>query len=203
MELILYYMPGTRAERIRWILKELDLDYRIETIDLFKGEGQRADYLAIHPLGQLPALKVDGEVMFESGAIVQWLAESVPGSNLAPAPDHSARRAFNQWMYFAVTSLETPAWEMMLHGSILPDKQAVKAIVPFAEQRYVLALGVLEKAVQGQDYLVDGRFSAADIMVGYILAWFPELLVPYPGLQTYLARLKQRPAYPRAPNEGL
>ncbi len=201
MELILYYMPGTRAERIRWILGELDLDYRIETIDLFKGEGQRADYLAIHPLGQLPALKVDGEVMIESGAIVQWLAELVPGSDLAPSPDQPARRAFNQWMYFAVTSLENPAWEMMLHGRILPDERAVKAIIPFAEQRYLLALGVLEKAMKDRDYLVGGRFSAADIMAGYILAWFPEFLVSYPGLQTYLARLKQRPAYPHTPKD--
>jgi len=196
MEMTLYYMPGSRAERVRWILDELGLDYRTESIDLFKGEGQRADYLAIHPLGQLPALKIDGEVMIESGAIVQWLAESVPGSELAPALDQPARRAFDQWMYFAVTSLEDPAWEMMLHGRILPEEQAVRAIVPFAENRYVKALGVMEKALKGQDYLVDGRFSAADIMVGYILAWFPEFLTSYPGLQAYLARLEQRPAYP-------
>ena len=199
MELILYYMPGTRAERIRWILDELGLAYRVEMIDLFKGEGQRADYLAIHPLGQLPALKVDGDVMIESGAIVQWLAESAPGSGLAPATDHPTRRVFNQWMYFAVASLEAPAWEMMLHGRILPEEQAVRAIVPFAEERYAKALGVLENALQGQDYLVDNRFTAADIMVAYILAWFPEQLTACPGLLRYLARLKQRPAYPHAP----
>ena len=201
MELILYYSPGTRAERIRWILDEPDLGYQVKTIDLFKGEGQRPDYLAIHPLGQLPALKINGEVMIESGAIVQWLAESVPGSELAPATDQPARRAFDQWMYFAVASLEAPAWEMMLHGKILPDKQVVKAIIPFAEQRYAKALKVLEQALRVQDYLVDGRFSAADIMIGYILAWFPEQLVPYPSLQKYLARLQQRPAYPHKPKE--
>ena len=201
MELILYYSPGTRAERVRWILDELDLDYQIKTIDLFEGEGQRPDYLAIHPLGQLPALKINSEVMIESGAIVQWLAESVPGSELAPATDQPARRAFEQWMYFAVASLEASAWEMMLHGKILPDTQAVKAIVPFAEQRYAKALSVLEQALRDQDYLVDDRFSAADIMTAYILAWFPEQLVPYPSLQKYLARLQQRPAYPHKPKE--
>ena len=201
MELTLYYMPGTRSERVRWTLDELGLDYRIERIDLFKGEGNRADYRAIHPLGQLPALLVDGQAMFESGAIVQWLAESVPGSELAPATDQPARRAFDQWMYFAIASLEASAWEMMLHGKILPDKQAVKAIIPFAEQRYAKALNVLEQALRDQDYLVDGQFSAADIMIGYILAWFPEQLVPYPSLQKYLARLQQRPAYPHKPEE--
>jgi len=199
MELTLYYLHGSRADRVRWTLDELNLDYQVETIDVLKGEGQRPDYLAIHPLGQLPALKINGEVMIESGAIVQWLAESVPGSELAPATDQPARRAFDQWMYFAVTSLEDPAWEMMLHDKILPDEQAVKAIIPFAGQRYAKALKVLEQALRDQDYLVDGRFSAADIMTGYILAWFPGQLVPYPGLQKYLARLQQRPAYPRKP----
>lgn len=201
MELVLYYLPGSRAERVRWALDELGLDYQVKTIELFKGEGQQPDYLAIHPLGQLPALKINSDVMIESGAIVQWLAESVPGSELAPATDRPARRAFDQWMYFAVASLEAPAWEMMLHGKILPDKQAVKGIIPFAGQSYAKALNVLEQALRDQDYLVDGRFSAADIMIGYILAWFPEQLAPYPGLQKYLARLQHRPAYPHKPEE--
>jgi glutathione S-transferase len=108
MELTLYYMPRTRAERVRWTLDELGLDYRIERIDLFKGEGNRADYRAVHPMGQVPALLVDGQAMFESGAIVQWLAEAIPGSGLAPPLDHPARRAFDQWMYFAATSPERP-----------------------------------------------------------------------------------------------
>ena len=199
MELTLYYMPGTRSERVRWALDELGLDYGIEKLDLFKGEGNRADYRAIHPLGQLPALLVDGQAMFESGAIVQWLAEATPGSRLAPPVDQPARRAFDQWMYFAATSLEAPAWEMMLHGNILPDEQAVKSIIPFATQQYQRALQVLDHALTGKDYLLGSDFSAADIMVGYLLPWFPEQLTECTVLPAYLERLKQRPAYPGEP----
>ena len=199
MDLILYYMPGTRSERVRWALDELGLDYGIEKLDLFKGEGNRADYRAIHPLGQLPALLVDGQAMFESGAIVQWLAEATPGSRLAPPVDQPARRAFDQWMYFAATSLEAPAWEMMLHGNILPDEQGVKSIVPFATQQYQRALQVLDHALTGKDYLLGSDFSAADIMVGYLLPWFPEQLTECTVLPAYLDRLKQRPAYPGEP----
>ena len=199
MELTLYYMPGTRSERVRWALDELGLDYGIEKLDLFKGEGNRADYRAIHPLGQLPALLVDGQAMFESGAIVQWLAEATPGSRLAPPVDQPARRAFDQWMYFAATSLEAPAWEMMLHGNILPDEQAVKSIIPFATQQYQRALQVLDHALTGRDYLLGREFSAADIMAGYLLAWFPEQLAECAVLPAYLERLEQRPAYPREP----
>jgi len=199
MELTLYYMPGTRSERVRWALDELGLDYGIEKLDLFKGEGNRADYRAIHPLGQLPALLVDGQAMFESGAIVQWLAEATPGSRLAPPVDQPARRAFDQWMYFAATSLEAPAWEMMLHGNILPDEQAVKSIIPFATQQYQRALQVLDHALTGKDYLLGSDFSAADIMVGYLLPWFPEQLTECTVLPAYLDRRKQRPAYPGEP----
>jgi len=199
MELTLYYMPGTRSERVRRALDELGLDYGIERIDLFKGEGNSPDYLAIHPLGQLPALLVDGQAMFESGAIVQWLAEATPGSRLAPPVDQPARRAFDQWMYFAATSLEAPAWEMMLHGNILPDEQAVKSIIPFATQQYQRALQVLDHALTGKDYLLGSDFSAADIMVGYLLPWFPEQLTECTVLPAYLDRLKQRPAYPGEP----
>jgi len=199
MELTLYYMPGTRSERVRWALDELGLDYGIEKLDLFKGEGNRADYRAIHPLGQLPALLVDGQAMFESGAIVQWLAEAIPGSRLAPSVDQPARRAFDQWMYFAATSLEGPAWEMMLHGNILPDEQAVKSIIPFATQQYQRALQVLDQALTGRDYLLGSDFSAADIMVGYLLPWFPEQLAECAVLPAYLERLKQRLAYPGEP----
>ena len=102
-------------------------------------------------------------------------------------------------MYFAATSLEAPAWEMMLHGNILPDEQAVKSIIPFATQQYQRALQVLEHALSGRDYLLGSDFSAADIMVGYLLPWFPEQLADCAVLPAYLDRLKQRPAYPREP----
>lgn len=199
MELTLYYMPRTRSERVRWTLDELGLAYQVKFIDLFKGEGNRAEYRAVHPLGQLPALLIDGQAMFESGAIVHWLAEAMPGSGLAPPVDHPARQRFDQWMYFAATSLETPAWERVLHGKILPGEQAVTAIIPFARQQYQAALQVLDQALADQDYLLGNAFTAADIMAGYLLPWFPEDLDGLPVLQAYLERLQQRPAYPREP----
>ena len=92
MELTLYYTPKTRAFRVRWLLEELGLEYRLEHIDLHAGEGNTPEYRAIHPLGQVPALKVDNEVMFESGAMLQWLAETHLDKGLAPALDSPWRR---------------------------------------------------------------------------------------------------------------
>jgi len=84
MEIVLYYLSGSRAQRVRWLLEELGLDYQLKQVDIFKGEGNTPEYLALQPLGQLPAVTLDGEPMFESGAIVQWLADSYLDKGFAP-----------------------------------------------------------------------------------------------------------------------
>jgi len=198
MKLVLYYHPGTRSQRVRWLLEELELDYELQYVDLFKGEANTDEYLALQPLGQLPAIKIDDEVMFESGAIVQWLADSYLDKGFAPELDSPLRRQFNQWMYFAVTNLEAPAWEIMLHSRILPEDIAVKDIMPFASQTLIKALAVLDKELQGKEYMLGSKFSAVDIMVAYILAWYPEHIEPFSNLKAYTAKLQQRPAYIRS-----
>ncbi|MGD2118040.1 MAG: glutathione S-transferase, partial [Chromatiales bacterium] len=98
MQLTLYYQQGSRAQRVRWMLEELGLDYALEHIDLYGGEGNSEAYRRIHPLGQLPALKIDDDVMIESGAIVQWLADYDAESRFAPSLESPLRRDFNQWI---------------------------------------------------------------------------------------------------------
>lgn len=198
MDLTLYDMPKTRAFRVRWLLEELGLDYRLEPVDIFSAAAQSPAYRAIHPLGQVPALRADDTVMFESGAILHWLADIHPAAQLAPLPDAPARAEYEQWMFFAVGTLEFSAWEIALHERILPDDKAVKAIVPFARMRYREALGVLEPVINGRDYLVDDRFTAADILTGQTLMWFPELLDDYPALRAYTRRLSRRRGFLQA-----
>jgi len=198
MELTLYYQSGTRSQRVRWLLEELELNYKLEYIDLFKGQGNTPEYLAMHPLGQLPVLIIDGSVMFESGAIVHWLADIHPEKGFAPALDSPQRREFNQWMYFSVTSLETPAWEIILHRQILPEDVAIKPIVAFATRNLIKVLTVLDKQLQGKNFMLGNKFSAADIMIGYTLLWFPEQLEKFSNLKAYTTELQRRPAYIRS-----
>ena len=195
MELVLYYLPGSRSQRVRWLLEELGLDYKLETIDLFKGEGHTPEFLALHPLGQLPVLKIDGSPMFESGAIVQWLADSHPDKGFSPSVNSPQRRTFDQWMYFSVTNLEGPAWEIMLHDKILPEDVAVREIIPFATKNLLQVFSVLDKKLKETNYMVDNTFSAVDIMIGYILMWYPEHFEPFSNLKSYVHNLQQRPAY--------
>ncbi len=198
MQFTLYHCPGTRSQRVRWALEELGLDYRLEAIDLYHGQGNSPEYRAINPLGQLPALKADDRVILESGAIVQWLADRFSPGLLAPAVDSLLRAEYEQWMYFAVTNLEGPAWEIVLHRDILPDALAVKAIIPFAEGRLAEVFEVLGSHLGERDYLLGEAFSAADILAGYILMWFPRQVTANPALKDYVKRLKARPALQRS-----
>ena len=198
MNIVLYYLKGSRAQRVRWILEELHLKYEIKPIDLFKGEGQTPQYLKVHPLGQVPAVTIDEKPLIESGAIVQWFADSYLEKGLAPDLSSPYRREYDQWMYFAVTNLEMPAWEIVLHGKILPEKNAVKAIIPFATHQLLQVMAVLENELRHSRYLVNDNFSAADILVSDTLRWLPEHLSKFKKLESYVENLKQRPAYIRS-----
>ncbi len=201
MELTLYYMKGSRSQRVRWMLEELELDYTLKHIDLFKGQANTPEYLALHPLGQLPTLLIDNDVMLESGAIVQWLADVNLDKGFAPDLNSPQRREFNQWMYFTVTNLESPAWEIMLHSNILPKDVAIKEIIPFAISNYLKALTVVNEKLEGKTYLINNQFSAVDILLGYILMWFPEHTEKFSNIKSYTENLKQRPAYIRSIQE--
>ena len=87
MDIELFYTPRTRAGRVRWALEEPGMPYRLRPVELFSGERNPA-----HPLGSVPAIKVDGQAMFESGAICHWLADRFPGQGLAPVPGDARRR---------------------------------------------------------------------------------------------------------------
>ena len=193
MEIELYYTPHTRSLRPRWLLEELNIPYTLHPVDLFGGERN-----PIHPLGSVPAMRIDGEAMFESGAMCHWLADRFPEKGLAPAFDDASRRSYEQWMFFVPGTLEPPAFEILMHTMILPEKHRVAEIVGFAEKGYKRVLRKLAAELDHDGYLLGATFSCADIMAGSTLNWLPDMLEPYPALQAYVQRVTARDAYARA-----
>ncbi len=198
MDIKLYYTPHTRSIRPRWLLEELGIEYELHHIDLFAGGGETPEYKKINPLGAVPALEVDGEVMLESGAMCHWLTDYYSDSGLAPSIDEAGRKSYEQWMIFSQTTLEIQPWMIILHSKILPESQRVEAIIPWARQSYQTTLKVLNDALGGDDYLVGNQFTTADIMVGSTLMFMPDELAEFPSLLAYIERLKKRPALLRA-----
>jgi glutathione S-transferase len=193
VDIELFHTPKTRSLRVRWLLEELGLPYRLRAVDLFGGERNPA-----HPLGSVPALRVNGETLIESGAICHWLTDRFPGQGLAPAPAAAARSRYEQWMFFVPGTLEPPAFDILLHSEILPPARRVGAILPFARKRYHAVLKVLAAELAQRDYLLGPQFTTADIMAGSTLMWLPDMLQNHPELQAYSDRLGARPAWLRA-----
>lgn len=195
MKLTLYGLNKTRSMRPQWLLEELGLDYKYIEVDIFQGEGATKKYRKIHPYGQVPALEFDGKIMFESGAICHWLTDLHPEQGLAPALDDPLRAEYEQWMFYSTATLEPPAFNYMLHTQILPEDKRVKAIADWNEKQYIYILKVLNGLLKDKRYLLGEQFSTADIMVAYLLFWFPDILQRFSVLQDYCERLAKREAY--------
>jgi glutathione S-transferase len=193
-----YHAPMTRSVRVRWLLEELGLPHEVAA--RARAELKEPEHLALHPLGKVPVLRDGDLVLFESGAIVQYLLETYGHGRLEPARGSHERPAFLQWSHFAEASLMPPLGQIVQHTRIRPPEERIAAVVTDATRVASLALRVVEEALAGRDWLVR-EFSAADVMMGYgvALANLLRLLTDdFPNLQGYLARCEARPAFRRS-----
>ncbi len=188
----LYYMPRTRSSRVLWLLEEIGAAYDLTEI---AGAQRRSDeHLQRHPLGRVPALQLgDGTAMFESAAICLQLADLNPDAGLIGPVGSTERGLVYQWVVFAISELETPLFRWIRDlGEGITDSPA--------HDRFTEAAGAMQAELAERDWLVDDRFSVADVMCASVLqgANSRELLRPWPGLEAYVRRGEARPAYARA-----
>ncbi|WP_164015732.1 glutathione S-transferase family protein [Pyxidicoccus trucidator] len=199
----LYFAPRTRATRARWLLEELGVPYELVKLDLARQENSTPAYLAVHPLGEVPAL-VDGDVtLLESLAICLHLADRFPEKHLAPLPGSAERGPYYQWMTFAEMSLEPVVMEFYRHAQLSEEKKAdAHSEEALAKHRTRLGavLDVINEGLSGREFLVGGAFTAADVVMASILhlANTLRLLDGQPRLVEYVKRHTQRPAVRKA-----
>jgi len=196
----LYYVPRTRATRVRWLLEELGVPYQLVRLDTSKKENKQPDYLAIHPLGHVPAL-VDQDVsLIESAAICMYLADKFPEKKLAPALGSKERASYYQWIMFAMTTVEPPLITIAMHTRFLPEEKRNPAMIPEAQGRLKEVLGVLEKRMEGKQFAVGDHFTAADAVLGSTLIWGNAMgqIQGFPSLEAYIKRMMERPAQKKA-----
>ena len=180
-----------RPIRVAWMLEELGELY--ELTQMTREEGQGAAHLARHPLGRVPVLD-DGEgTLFESAAICLHLADMHPEAGLIASPGAHERALVYQWTCFAPAELEPPLIEAAVQAQRDPER-AEKA-----RKRFEAAAGAVSTALQRSDYLVAGRFSVADVLIGTALGFTRRTGHELPeDLSQYVDRLMARPAYKRA-----
>jgi glutathione S-transferase len=193
-ELVLYYNPMSRARIVHWMLEEVGAPYRLQLVNFEKAEHKKADFLAVNPMGKLPALTHRGTVITETGAICAYLADAFPAAGLAPAATAPERGTYFRWMFFGAGCVEPAMMDRMLARPPADKPSAM------GYGRYEDAIGTLEKALTPGPFILGSRFSAADVFIGSQIGFgmMMKSLEPRPVFVAYLQRVSERPAYKRA-----
>ena len=192
-DLVLYHAAPSRSMVVHWMLEEIGEPYDIELLSLEAEEQKRPEYLAVNPMGKVPALKHGDRVVTETAAICAYLAEAFPGAGLDVPVGSPDRAAYLRWLFFApVTAEPAIIWQTLPKPEDLDNQ-------PFADVSDVAR--VLADALRDREYIVGAHFSAADVIIGSSIMWGTQLmpvLPPLPELTEYWARLEQRPAWQRS-----
>jgi glutathione S-transferase len=199
----LYGTPPTRALRVLWLLRELDIECEIVTVNMGIGEHLGPEFLALNPAGKLPVL-VDGDlVLTESAAIPLYLAEKYPDSGIIPSA-LADRAQMYRWIFFLVTEIEQPLWRIALHTRIYAEEERLPQEIPLATRDCKRMVTVLERHMQGRNFLAGDRLTVADFNAAYTLDWANEagMLEDAPRLRAYLKAMYARPKAPLTIAEG-
>jgi glutathione S-transferase len=192
--LTLYHAAPSRSSIARWMLEELGEPYDLHLLSLANEEQRAPDYLAVNPMGKVPALKHGDAVITEAAAICTYLADEFPQARLNVPVGDPRRGAYLKWLFFAPSCIE-PA----ITDRAFPRKEEPRrSTLGYGDFDTVMA--VVAAAVEPGPYLMGEQFTAADVVLGSTLRWgmMFGLLPKRPEFVAYVGRLEQRPALKRA-----
>lgn len=190
--LVFWHSPNTRATATRILLEELGAPHEMRALNMKAGENRQPAYLAVNPLGKVPAIVHDGAVVTEQGAVFIYLADLFPEAGLAPAIGDPLRGPYLRWLVYYGSSMEPAAIDRALKRDPAP-----RSTLPYGD--FDSMLGVIVDAIRKGPYLLGERFSAADVLWGTALRWLTgfKIVPELPEIQAYIGRVCDRPAFVR------
>ena len=193
-ELVFYTNPMSRGRIVRWMLEEVGQPYRTELLDY--GTTMKAPaYLAINPMGKVPAIRHGEAVVTEAGATCAYLADAFPQAGLAPPPGDKARAPYFRWMFYAAGPFEAAVTNKSLNVEVPPERKGMVGYGSFDD-----VMNALEYAVTQTEFIAGDRFTAADVYFGSSIGWGLMFgsIEKRPAFQEYFGRIASRPAAVRA-----
>jgi glutathione S-transferase len=189
----LFHSPNSRSGGTRVLLEELDASYDLHVLNLKKNEQREPAYLAINPMGKVPAIRHDEALVTEQPAIYLYLADLYADKGLAPAIGDPLRGPYLRWLVFYGSCFEPALIDKSMKREPAPAMNN-----PYGD--YDTMLGTITQQLRSGPYLLGERFSAADVLWGTALAWTTAFkLVPeLPEIMAYIERVTTRPAAVRA-----
>lgn len=193
-DLTLYHAAPSRSSVVRWMLEELGEPYDLVLLSLAKEDQHKPEYLAINPMGKVPALTHGDAVVTEVAAICTYLADEFPHARLNIPVGDPRRGPYLKWLFFSPTCIEAAVLDKAAPRKETPRR----GMVGYGD--FDTVMDVVGKGVAGGPYLMGDQFTAADVVVGSMLRWgmMFNLLPERPEFRAYVDRLEQRPALQRA-----
>jgi len=193
-DLVFYTNPMSRGRMVRWMLEEVGQPYRTEILD-YATTLKAPAYLAINPMGKVPALRHGDTVVTEVAAICAYLADAFPQAGLAPPPGHPLRGPYYRWLFFAAGPVESAVTNRFLGFVVPPERKPMAGYGSFED-----VMNTLEAAVSQGTYLAGDSFTAADLYLGSQLGFGLQFgtIEKRPAFEKYWERIAGRPAAVRA-----
>jgi glutathione S-transferase len=191
-ELVFYTNPMSRGRIARWMLEEVGVPYRTEILDY--GTTMKAPaYLAINPMGKVPAIRHGKTVVTECAAICAYLADAFPKAQLAPPP--AERGDYYRWLFFTAGPFESA-----VTNRVLKFEPPVEMERTVGYGNFTTVMNALEKAVSARAFIAGNRFSAADVYIGSHIGYGLQFgsIEKRPSFSEYFSRVTDRDAYRRA-----
>jgi glutathione S-transferase len=191
-KIILYHSPNTRSSGTLLLLEELGAPYELKVLNMKAGEQRRPDYLAVNPMGKVPAIRHGDAVITEQVAIFIYLADLFPEAKLAPPIGDPLRGPYLRWLVYYAGCFEPAVGDRALKREPGPASQ-----VPYGD--FDTMLKTLVAQLAKGPYLLGERFSAADILWGTALTWTTmwQLVPELPEIKAYIQQLGSRPSVAR------
>jgi glutathione S-transferase len=191
-DLVFYTNPQSRGNIVHWMLEEIGRPYTLKVLEY--GPTMKApEYLAVNPMGKVPAIRHGGTVVTEAAAICAYLADAFPEAGLAPEPEH--RGDYYRWLFFTAGCLEPATSNHASGWDTSPDQE-----MSFGYGSYARVLDTLSAWLEGRTYVVGDRFTAADVLLASQLQWgmMSGMIEKRRAFEAYIEAHVQRPAAKRA-----
>jgi glutathione S-transferase len=189
----LYHIRGTRSGRVLWLLEEIGEPYDITLMQ--RGEQRSDEHRTRHPLGRVPVAEDDEGFLWESAALCLHIADLHPEAGLIPPVGTHDRGLVYQWVLYAMAELESAVVDAF------SDEDAIQQR---GRERFAANVVAVERELDGKEFLVGGRFTVADLVVGGVLGFAARggLLEQFPRSSAYADKLRERDAWKRAGEIG-
>ena len=198
--LTLHFCSNSRAQRILWLLEELQLEYNLNKIKFHPSELKSDEHRKRHPLGRVPVLEDEGIIIYESGAIVEYLIARHSNGELKPDVSDPAFPNYLQWFHYCEGMIMPPMNTIVVHTLILPEERRNQEVLRQAKNLLTKALLPVNQLLEKNKYLID-KFSGVDFMLGHSLYMSNKLKCVSDemiNIKNYLSLINEREAFQKA-----